>query len=262
MRVMTFNVRRDVEADGEHAWPHRRDLVVDTIRFHAPDVVGLQEPLSHQVDYVRAELDLDWRGVGRLDGDDSGEHVPIGYDPDVLSLAEWGTFWLSETPETPGTGWDAAHPRIVTWARFEGGAGGPFLFCNTHLDHEGERARRRGAQLLRDRVADLADADPVIVVGDMNATAGEDPLVILTASGDPNLADAGSVAEHGHHGPNTTRTDFERLRHGRKIDHVLVSSEVSVHQQGVCLDAEDGYPSDHLPLVAEVSVPDRGERSR
>jgi endonuclease/exonuclease/phosphatase family metal-dependent hydrolase len=290
-RVMTFNVRYDTAADGENAWEHRRSMVASTVRFHAPDVVGLQEPLAHQYAYLRERLpDYAWEGAGRIDGDAEGEHCPLGWRTDRVSVEDIGTIWLSETPDTPGSSYaTAGKPRLVTWSRLRVD-GRDLVVCNTHFDHESERARVRSAGQLRGLVADLrdrvgrgegdaADADPpVAVLGDFNCTPGSEPYRVLTgandvggvpadagdtprdagagdaggATGGPPLTDAMSASEHPHHGPTAT---FERFSGApdRKIDHVFVVGDVSVRQHAVVADHWDGRPpSDHCPVIAEL----------
>jgi endonuclease/exonuclease/phosphatase family metal-dependent hydrolase len=276
---MTFNVRYDTAADGDDAWEHRRELVASVVRFHAPDVVGLQEPLAHQYAYLRERLpDYTWEGVGRVDGVAEDEHCPLGWRPRV-SLDDHGTVWLSETPEAPGSSYPGARkPRLVTWARLTVD-GRPLVVCNTHFDHESERARRRSARQLRGLVGDLAggrDAAslsvPTVVLGDFNCTPGSVPYRLLVGADDPDdlddldgsgvadgvagppLVDAMDAADYPHHGPTTT---FERFdgEPDRKIDHVFVAGDVAVRQHGVLADHWDGrVPSDHCPVVAELVV--------
>ncbi|WP_123535503.1 endonuclease/exonuclease/phosphatase family protein [Halosimplex salinum] len=263
VRVLTYNVRRDVASDGEFDWAARRDAVASTLRFHRPDVIGLQEPLSHQYADVREALpEYEWVGQSRETADDEGEFCPVGYRRDRFERADAGTFWLSPTPDDPGSvGWDATYPRIATWVRLtDRRTGDSLLFCGTHLDHEGERARREGARVLRDRVAALRDADdggrtPAVVAGDFNCVAGDDPHAVLAGTGDREspLVDARDASAYPPHGPSTTRTDFESLRPGRQIDHVFVA-DCEVDGYGVAADVVgDGwFPSDHLPVVADL----------
>ncbi|WP_415379341.1 endonuclease/exonuclease/phosphatase family protein [Halosimplex sp. TS25] len=261
VRVLTYNVRRDVASDGEFDWAARRDAVASTLRFHRPDVIGLQEPLAHQYADLRAALpDYEWVGESRERGDGEGEFCPVGYRRDRFERVDAGTFWLSPTPDEPGSvGWDATYPRIATWARLEDRrTGEPLLFAGTHLDHEGPQARREGAAVLRERVAALRDADrreATVVAGDLNCRAGDEPHGILAGTSDRSspFADAREASAHPPHGPSTTRTDFESLLPERQIDHVFVA-DCAVAGYGVAADVVgDGwFPSDHLPVVADL----------
>ena len=259
LRVMTFNVRLDTADDGGDAWPHRRELVAETIRYHAPDVVGLQEPFAHQLDFIDDALPgYDWVGRSRGVGEEEGEHTPIGFRSTRFSLDETDTFWLSETPDEEGSvGWDGSHPRVATWARLDDAtADRPLVHLNTHLDNVGERARREGAALVGDRLVDLAPGATPVLTGDFNCLAGDPPharLDGLDLGDGRRLEPTAETATH-YHGPTTSRTDFHDLDPGRKIDHVFVPTDRSVTTHVVLTDRDDErYPSDHLPVVADVT---------
>ena len=117
IRVMSFNIRYNNPDDGIHAWDNRKENVVKLIRHYNPDVLGLQEALSGQISYLNDQLpDYHWIGVGRDDGETAGEYSPVFCKKDRFELIKSDYFWLSDTPEQPGSmGWDAACPRIVTW---------------------------------------------------------------------------------------------------------------------------------------------------
>ena len=261
LRVMTFNIRYDTPADGPNAWPLRRDWVAGLLRFHEVDVVGVQEALLRQL------RDLDTRlpgfarvGVGRADGREGGEFSAILYRADRLALLDSGTFWLSPTPEVPGSkGWDTAIERIATWARFrDRRTGCEHVHLNTHFDHVGEQARQESARLIRRRLASLARGLPVVVTGDLNADPRSVAYRALTrdtiADAIPPLADAMTVSRAGHYGPTSTWTAFRAIEPERRIDYVLVSPRVTVLTHGILPDAWDGrFPSDHLPVLASVA---------
>lgn len=260
LRIMTFNLRLDLASDGPNAWPYRRDWVASLIRFHAPDAVGVQEALAHML------TDLDTRlpgfariGVGRADGRAGGEFSAILYRTDRLELIDNGTFWLSPTPEVAGSkGWDAAIERIATWARFrDRRTGCRHLHLNTHFDHIGEQARQESARLIRERVAALAGDLTIIVTGDLNADPQSGPYRIFTrdtivGAGAP-LRDAFTASGAGHYGPTSTWTAFKAIEPGRRIDYVMVSTEVPVLTHAILPDSWDGrFPSDHLPVLAAI----------
>ena len=174
IRAMTFNIRYDNPGDGDHAWPHRREMVIDLINDADMDVIGLQEALRHQLDAIRqgapqfAEI-----GVGRDDGRSAGEHSSILYRHDRFAIAASGTFWLSDTPSVVSKHWGHHHYRVCTWAHLRDVATDRALYVfNTHFDHQSQRARANGAALIRQRIRDRATDDPVVLTGDMNA--GED----------------------------------------------------------------------------------------
>jgi len=259
LRVMSFNIRLNVSGDGPNAWPHRKDLVASMLHFHRPDVVGLQEALSEQVDDLAARLpDFAWVGVGREDGARKGEFAAIFYRRARLALRDQGTFWLSETPNVPGSmGWDAACVRAATWAEFlDAATGATFFFYNTHFDHVGEIARNESARLLLKDALARAGAAPVVAVGDLNCDEGALAYRLLAGGADDapfRLRDAKAQSATPHHGPSGTFHAFTgRLR--QRIDYIFVNEGVRVLRHATLADYWDGghYPSDHMPVVADV----------
>jgi endonuclease/exonuclease/phosphatase family metal-dependent hydrolase len=258
---MSFNLRLDLASDGPNAWPHRRDWVASLIRFHAPDALGVQEALAHMLTDLDARIPEFARvGVGRADGREGGEFSAILYRRDRLDMLDNGTFWLSPTPEVPGSkGWDAAIERVATWARFRDRVTGcTHVHLNTHFDHIGEQARQESARLIRRRLAAIAGGAPVIVTGDLNA----DPQSVAyrvftrdTVDAAAPLGDAFSTSRAGHYGPTSTWTAFKAIEPGRRIDYVLVSTQIPVLTHGILPDSWDGrFPSDHLPVLASVGA--------
>ena len=276
IRVLSYNVRYANRGDHHDAWHDRRDSVGRLVRFHRPDIAAFQEPLPDQRRDLRDRLPkYEFVGRGR-EADGEGEGCPVAVRSDRWEIAESDTFWLSETPAEPSTGWDASYPRIATWARVQAVDGGAeLLVVNTHFDHVSARARRESARLLRERLPEVRGADdaaaqmPVLLVGDFNCTPGSDPHRILVGddsgidretpegSGDDAFAlrDAAAAADL-RHGPETSLTDFARLIDGRRIDHALVSPELAVEAFATLSDRDDRgrYPSDHLPVLARLSV--------
>ncbi len=140
LRVMSYNVRCDALTHEPHSWRRRRDAVAGIIRARQVDLAALQEPFLAQVRDLAVRLpEYSWLGAGRDDGRKRGELNPSFYQHARYTVRSHDTFWLSPTPDVPGSrGWDAAWPRIVTWARlFDRKAGRELALFNTHLDHEG-----------------------------------------------------------------------------------------------------------------------------
>ena len=258
LRVMTYNIRFDNPADGVHAWPNRKELVASVIRFHKVDIIGIQEALEHQIqDVIDLLPGYDWVGVGR-DEDGGGEFSAILYRSSVVAVKAAQTFWLSETPDEPGSkSWDSSLPRIATWAHFVTSSDGRELFVlNTHFDHRGEQARLESARLIKEQVSKLAYGLPVIVMGDLNATAEQPPLVLLS---DTPLSDGRSLHDgfdhsiQPHHGPASTWTGFTKIEAERRIDYIFASEDLPIHYHAILTDKlEDRYPSDHLPVLVEL----------
>jgi endonuclease/exonuclease/phosphatase family metal-dependent hydrolase len=261
---MSYNIRYDNPNDGRYAWRTRRDNVAGVIRFHRPDVVGLQEALHDQLQDLRERLpSYQWLSAGRAKAENAGEYAAVGFDKLRFNLETSSTFWLSETPsETGSTGWDARFPRLVRYVKLRERQSGTELFhFNTHFDHEGETSRLKSAKLLQRRIDELAPDAPVVVTGDFNCRESEPPYRHLTNRSQSNegrtLRDARYASCHPHHGPVTTMTDFQNLIPEKKIDYVFVTSDVVVDDHGVCSDSyrNGQYPSDHLPIVARLSLP-------
>ena len=264
IRVMTFNIRFDNPNDGPNAWPHRKDFVASTIRFHQTDIVGTQEGMHHQLTDLENLLEeFEWVGVGRDAGDEKGEFSAIFYRSDRFDLLEEGTFWHSTTPDVPGSmGWDTAITRITTWARFYDKKNDRKLIVfNTHYDHIGEEARRESSRLILQKITELAEGDPVVFIGDLNTTENDEPYMIITRpdaeTGEPLLFDGFYHSVHGHHGPTSTWNGFERIFPDRRIDYIFTDTKFRVVQHGILADSRDGkFPSDHLPVVADLEFRD------
>ena len=251
LRVMTFNIRYGTAQDGDNAWQLRRALTFRAIRDYAPNVLGVQEALRFQLDEIRRELPQYGEvGVGRDDGIEKGEYSAILFDRRRLTPLESGTFWLSDTPETPGSmSWGNRITRIVTWARFRDRNGTTFYVFNTHWDHESQPSRERSALLTLERIRRRAAAnDPVLITGDFNA--GESNPAFRS------LLNGFSDTFRALH-PNAQQTGtfhaFRGERNGDKIDAILASPEWQPIEAAVVLLAEDGrYPSDHFPVTATI----------
>ncbi len=258
--VMTFNIRTSGGNDGGNAWPHRRELVADTIARAAPDVAGLQEALDEQIRYlVEALPDYRWLGADRgLNGGTGlSEYVPIFYRRDTLIPIESGTFWLSPTgADGPtGTGWRRNVSRIVTWARFHHRPTGRRLHVfNTHLTLRRGPRQVASAATIASRVAALPAESPVIVTGDFNALAEmSETWHAATAQG---LRDAWLAAAE-RLGPPRTSSDFrppDQANEGR-IDWILVGGPIGVRSVETVIAHEGGrYPSDHYPVLARLEL--------
>ena len=261
LRVMTFNIRYGTAPDGENAWLRRRALLLDVIADHDPAVLGVQEAVRFQLDEIRRAMPrLGEVGVGRDDGVEAGEYSAILYDRTALTLLEGGTFWLSDTPDVPGSmTWGNRYPRVVTWARFRraGDAGEPFLVLNTHWDHESQNAREESAAQIVAWLASEAGDRPVVVMGDFNAGEANPAfraLVEAEARG-VRLRDT-FRAIHPEAGTVGTYHAFTGDRTGEKIDAVLASPGWTVVDAAIVTTARDGrYPSDHFPVTATLVPP-------
>ncbi len=254
VRLMTYNLRLDVASDSADAWPNRRDFVVGLIRFHAPDIFGVQEGLPHQIDFLQKNLPgYGSEGTGR-EGGGRGESTHVFFDRSRFSLTEAHTFWLSPTPDSVSMGWDAACLRVCTAVLLkEKGSKRRFWVFNTHLDHVGETARRNGIDLILKKMAALNPQKlPVILMGDLNSEPGSAVVSRLKNE----MLDTREASEQPPFGPSGT---FNGFRFGESvmklIDYIFVSRSprVLVKKHAVLSDSKDlHYPSDHLPVFAEI----------
>ena len=170
--VMTFNIRLDASVDGPNVWANRKAAVCEMLHYYSPDLLGLQEVCPNQMDDLKAGLpDYEALGVGRDDGKYMGEHSPVFFKKSRYKLIKHGDFSLSETPEVFGTkGWDASYNRVCSWAILKDlKSGKKIAFFNTHLDNDGQVARREGIRLILNRMKEYAPGLPAIITADYTA---------------------------------------------------------------------------------------------
>jgi endonuclease/exonuclease/phosphatase family metal-dependent hydrolase len=252
IRIITYNIRVSLPEDGINAWPNRKNQVVALLRFHQPDIFGLQEALIDQIEDIHSKLPImKWVGIGRDDGKESGEYSPIFYDSEKFIALKEGWFWLSETPDKPGLGWDATCNRTCTWLLLnEIKSNQRFMVFNTHFDHIGVKARLESARLILQKIKDLnTDNLPVILTGDFNMTPDQEPISVLTTE----LIDSKSISKEPPYGPTGTFNGFKfDSPLNSRFDYIFVSTNINVNQYAVITDSKDlTYPSDHLPVFCE-----------
>ena len=256
MNIITYNIRYNNPGDGVNAWPNRIEVVTGLLRFHNPDIFGLQEALYGQITDIEKNLpDYEWFGVGRDDGKKAGEFSPVFFKKSEFILLKHGTFWLSETPDKPSKGWDAALNRIVTWGKFQSKVTGKqFIVFNTHFDHRGVEARKESAALIRKKIEAMTydNALPAILTGDFNLTPDQEPILLIKKY----LSDAREISQEPPYGPAGTFNGFKwdaPLK--ERIDYIFVNDKVKVLKYAILTDSKDQrYPSDHLPVFAKIQL--------
>lgn len=182
LKVISYNIRVGSAPDGENHWDKRKTATPAMIEDQKPDIFGLQEALKMQLDYIEENCpDYDHVGVHRDDGKEKGEVMAIFWNTKTQEMIKWGNFWLSETPEIPSKGWDAACFRTATWALLKDKRYKKFYYyVNTHLDHIGQEARAKGLSLIVDRIDDInPEGYPMILTGDFNVELGDPCLQSL-----------------------------------------------------------------------------------
>jgi endonuclease/exonuclease/phosphatase family metal-dependent hydrolase len=256
IRVMSYNIRFDNPDDGDNKWEFRRERVANLIRFHQPDLIGLQEALIDQIYYLHANLpQYEWYGVGREDGHDRGEFSPVLYLKSRFTLLSKGTFWLSPYADQPSKGWDADIFRVCSWVKLlDTQSNQEFYHFNTHLDHLGKQARRESALLLQQRMINVSRENPAVLTGDFNDPPNSDFYKAITA--DNLMLDAKLRTILPHYGPDGTWATFDVTTGiGNQIDFIFVSPQIKVYRHGILTDSLNlKYASDHLPIMADLQI--------
>lgn len=254
--VLSYNIRYGTAQDGDHVWPNRRALVIDLLRDHAPQLIGIQEALRFQLDEIGAALPRFREvGVGRSDGKTAGEYAAILVDTTRFTIIGEGTFWFSDTPEVPGSmHWGNRITRISSWARLvDRLTADTVRIYNVHWDHESQPSRERSAALLLERMAtDAGPNDRLLLTGDFNADETNPAFQALLADRRVPLRDSFRTL-HPDAAVVGTFNGFRGDLGGGKIDAVLVGEGWEVVQAGIDRRWVGGrWPSDHFPVVAVV----------
>jgi endonuclease/exonuclease/phosphatase family metal-dependent hydrolase len=249
--ILTFNIRYANPRDGKNRWEFRRDTVADVIGKNSL-VAGLQEVLVSQLEDLKERMP-EWEFLSRtreaMDG--AGEACPIAWHQPRIEKLDGGTFWLSESPEVPGSkSWESSIPRICTWAKLRHRQTSKvFHFFNIHFDHKSPLAREKAGALVAARAGKVEG--PAIVLGDFNAPPDSSPLRAFTKEAGWSRLHA--MAANGE-GPGTgNRWKEEASPHA--IDHIFVRGITATNP--VVLRPKTpggGWASDHFPVKAELEI--------
>ncbi len=265
--VMSFNVRLDHAGDHENHWPKRVPLVSEYMEDRHPGVIGMQEVLPNQLADLNEILgDYEFVSAGRVDGKEKGEACPVFYHKSLFELMESDHFWLSETPDEPGSmSWDTHYPRIVSWVKLKSiSSGYVFFVFNTHFSHISEEARKNSAELLLHQINEIAGTSAVILTGDFNALEESATYKHLTSGGNDQalLWNAEDLTENTS-GGNISYNAFDPGFEGTRIDFIFVNAYFDVLEHAVDEVREDDlFISDHYPVRAEVSVRPKARERR
>ena len=255
LNLMTYNIRYSTKSDGVNQWDNRKDHVAEILKYYEVDICGMQEALFSQITDLKERLpNHDYIGKGRDDGKEKGEFSPIFFDKTKFELLKSETIWLSETPEVPGKSWDAAFPRVVTWAYFKDKKSRKkFYVFNTHFDHMGQVARRESAKLILKKIKEIAADKPVFLIGDFNGTPDSEPIQIIKNE----LIDSEIISTLPHFGPVDTFTGFEaKERENSRIDFIFLNNKNIIVKKHATLSNTWGglFGSDHHAVLVNLKL--------
>ena len=256
LKLVTYNIRLDLESDGENKWSNRKDFWASQINFYEPDVFGIQEALPHQVTDIASALpEYSYVGIGR-DGIGKGESSNIFFKKDRFKMVQEKTFWLSETPEKISKGWDAAFNRVCTYVLLKDNkTKKSFWVFNAHLDHIGEFARTNAIQLILSKIKEVNTKKlPVFVIGDFNTEPNEQRISDLKKQMD----DSYDISKQKPFGPNGTFNAFQYFEPvTKRIDYIFLSKNnpFKVLKYAILTDSKNlKFPSDHFPVLVELQL--------
>jgi endonuclease/exonuclease/phosphatase family metal-dependent hydrolase len=252
--VLTLNIRFDNPDDGANAWPRRAAKVAAFIDEQIPDLMGMQEVLWHQYEYLHSVVPgYGSVAAGRDDGLQKGEACPVFWRLGRFERLADGTFWLSATPGVPGSvGWGAALTRISTWVKlYDRTAKDTLLFFNTHFDHISDSARVMSSGVLLEKVRELAGDNRFIITGDFNATP--ESLAITKMKEGDLAVDSYLISETPPAGPSYTFNGWKDEPSEGRIDYIFVRKGMTVLSHETHRVIEEGvFISDHWPVTARV----------
>ena len=251
--IISYNIRYDNNWDIENSWKIRRNKISQILVQYSPSIIGIQEGLLNQVQYIDSSLiDYDYVGVGRDDGKKKGEFCAIYFDTTRYVLLKNSTFWLSETPDTISVGWDAALERICTYGLFKDRiTKEELLVFNTHFDHIGVVAREKSSELILKRINKINHQSlPVILMGDFNSIPNSSPVKEIKTE----LSDALQISLEKLQGPRGTFNGFnEDLPIEKRIDYIFTNNLKVLSYTHINDRLNNNrHISDHLPVMIKI----------
>jgi len=252
--VMTFNIRLDNPGDSLNAWPNRAPIVAGFINEKLPDLLGMQEVLWLQYQYLDSALaGYGSVSAGRDDGMKHGEACPVFYRLGRFTPLASGTFWLSATPDVPGSiGWGAALTRVATWVRlYDKTVKDTLLYMNTHFDHISDSARIMSSGVLLGRLKGLARDNDFVITGDFNALPESQAIARMQEGG--YAIDSYTISETPPAGETYTFNGWKDTTGNGRIDYIFVRNGMKVVSQETFKIIKNGvFISDHWPVMARI----------
>ena len=251
--IMSYNIRYDNIWDVENSWTIRKDKVRQILIQYAPSIIGIQEGLLNQVQYIdRCLTNYEYIGVGRDDGKELGEFCAIYFDTTRYAVLNHSTFWLSETPDTISVGWDAALERICTYGLFKDRkTAEEFWVFNTHFDHMGAKAREQSSGLILKMIKKINRRSlPLILMGDFNSIPNSPPVNKIKTE----LSDALEIALKELQGPMGTFNGFDAdLPIEKRIDYIFTGNFKVLSYLHINDRLNNNrHISDHLPVMVKI----------
>ena len=251
LKVMSYNIRMGVAKDGTNSWEYRYPATALMLQDQMPDVFGVQEAFEFQIRFIEDNFaDYDSVGVGRDNGKSEGEFMSIFWNKKTVKMVKWGTFWLSETPEKPSKGWDAACKRTATWALMKDKKTGKhFYYVNTHLDHRGSEARRQGLNLIVSRIDEINQKGyPMVLTGDFNMKPDDAALTGL----EQRMQSARKIAPKTDN--HATLNLWGKGKADMVIDYIYVTGFSACPEYHTITEKYGAwkYVSDHYPIYAKL----------
>ncbi|WP_460189620.1 endonuclease/exonuclease/phosphatase family protein [Urechidicola sp. KH5] len=256
---MSYNIRLDTPSDGENAWPKRKEALATQIAEVNPTILGIQEGMPHQVEFLSKKLNNYKRiGFGR-DGGNLGEYSAIYFNSKEVELLKENTFWLSTTPEKPSKSWDAAYPRICTYGLFKNKETNKFFWVfNTHFDHIGQQSRLKSTSIILNKIEELNDDDyPVFVIGDLNVTPQNEVIDLFNQK----LIDTYEASMETPKGSFGTFNGFDTTTPAiNRIDYILAdpAKNIEIVSYEVLSDKiQNKFLSDHFAVLTKIMLHDK-----
>ena len=258
MKVVTYNLwcvwtpRTSI-----NAFMHRAGMVYEKIKKEQPDIIGFQEVIAPQLEYLEAMMpDYLFVGQGRNE-DFQGEGLYIAIKKSTLTLCGLDIFWISPEPYVPATRFEtqSPYPRIcIDILVRHKETGKMFRVYDVHLDHIESDAKAQGMQVVLDKIAEDKKKLPAetILLGDFNEQPDGLAITYINQYKDMKLVDVTAEIPATWH-------DFGKLNPGIKIDYIFTSEGLAdkVQKVEVWDDYRNGiYLSDHYPVSAIINLED------
>lgn len=269
LTVCSFYTGNDFDKISSELWEERRATIESLVGSYNFDIIAMQE-VNFDRFYSLKETLTDFDSVigDAEERNDIEELAPIFYNSEKFLLLAKSQFWLSETPDLPGSkSWGAIYPRISTWVKLQNKLTGHIFFVfNNHFCHLNEDAQLKSSVLILRKINEIAGDAPVIVTGNFNATLNSPAELLLTSNWDRfhSLQNSSRLVKAKKQ-INKNNSPSQRFVPTRHTDHILVNSYFNVQkfkpiQSGKLEDLFTG----HRPVYVQVKylferIPRNGE---